>query len=84
MKKPSGKRAWKALLLSCSFSAKCLSKGIGLLKSQLFYLQELESMEHFKLMLMEYLVYYNIIPSVDKDTQGFRSQTARHNCVVLI
>lgn len=31
------------------------------LKSQLFYLQELESMEHFKLMLMEYLVYYNII-----------------------
>ena len=24
------------------------------------------------------------IPSVDKDTQGFRSQTARHNCVVLI
>ena len=25
-----------------------------------------------------------IIPSVDKDTQGFRSQTARHNCVVLI
>ena len=25
-----------------------------------------------------------IIPSVDKDTQGFRSQTARHNRVVLI
>lgn len=24
------------------------------------------------------------LPSVDKDTQGFRSQTARHNCVVLI
>ena len=24
------------------------------------------------------------VPSVDKDTQGFRSQTARHNCVVLI
>ena len=34
-------------------------------------------MEHFKLMLMEYLVYYNIIPSVDKDTQGFRSQMLR-------
>ena len=24
------------------------------------------------------------VPSVDKDTQGFRSQTARHNRVVLI
>ena len=32
------------------------------------------------------MLYYNIgkVPSVDKDTQGFRSQTARHNCVVLI
>ena len=59
MKKSSGKRAWKALLLSCSFSAKCLSKGIGLLKSQLFYLQELESMEHFELELIEYLACYN-------------------------
>ena len=28
--------------------------------------------------------YAIIIPSADKDTQGFRSQTARHNCVVLI
>ena len=28
--------------------------------------------------------YLLLIPSVDKDTQGFRSQTARHNCVVLI
>ena len=59
MKKPSGQRAWKALLLSCSFSAKCLSKGIGLLKSQLFYLQEFEPMEHFKLELIEYLAWYN-------------------------
>ena len=25
-----------------------------------------------------------LIPSVDKDTQGFRSQIARHSCVVLI
>lgn len=30
----------------------------GLLKSELFYLQEFESMEHFKLELIEYLVYY--------------------------
>ena len=59
MKKPSGQRAWKALLLSCPFSAKCLSKGIGLLKSQLFYLQEFEPMEHFKLELIEYLACYN-------------------------
>ena len=30
-------------------------------------------MEHFKLMLMEYLVYYNIIPSVDKSTQALKA-----------
>ena len=30
------------------------------------------------------LLFWQSLPSVDKDTQGFRSQTARHNCVVLI
>ena len=30
------------------------------------------------------LLDVELVPSVDKDTQGFRSQTARHNCVVLI
>ena len=37
-----------------------------------------------KTYLLSVLFISNIIPSVDKDTQGFRSQTARHNCVVLI
>ena len=31
----------------------------GLLKSELLYLQEFESMEHFKVELIEYLDYYN-------------------------
>ena len=31
----------------------------GLLKSELLYLQEFDSMEHFKQELMEYLDYYN-------------------------
>ncbi len=31
----------------------------GLLKTELFYLQEFESMEHFKQELIEYLDYYN-------------------------
>ena len=30
------------------------------------------------------LLDVELVPSVDKDTQGFRSQTARHSCVVLI
>ena len=33
--------------------------GHGLLKSELLYLQEFRSMEHFKLELIEYLDYYN-------------------------
>ena len=31
----------------------------GLLKSELFYLQEFDSMKHFKLELYAYLDYYN-------------------------
>ena len=31
----------------------------GLLKSKLLYLQEFQSMEHFKQELIEYLDYYN-------------------------
>lgn len=31
----------------------------GLLKSELLYLQEFESMEHFKRELIDYLDYYN-------------------------
>ena len=32
---------------------------IGLLKSELLYLQEFQSMEHFKQELIEYMDYYN-------------------------
>ena len=31
----------------------------GLLKSELLYLQKFESVEHFKLELLDYLDYYN-------------------------
>ncbi|MEE1490638.1 MAG: IS3 family transposase, partial [Massilioclostridium sp.] len=39
----------------------CLDNAVifGLLKSELLYLQEFESMEHFKQELIEYLDYYN-------------------------
>ena len=42
----------------------CLNNAVietffGLLKSKLLYLQEFQSMEHFKQELVEYLDYYN-------------------------
>lgn len=42
----------------------CLNNAViedlfGLLKSELLYLQEFQSMEHFKQKLVEYLEYYN-------------------------
>ena len=42
----------------------CLNNAVietffGLLKSELLYLQELQSMEHFKQELLDYLDYYN-------------------------
>lgn len=42
----------------------CLNNAVivnffGLLKSELLYLQVFQSMEHFKLALVEYLDYYN-------------------------
>ena len=36
-----------------------IKNSFGLLKSELLYLQEFRSMEHFKLDLIEYLDYYN-------------------------
>ena len=36
-----------------------IKNSFGLLKSELLYLQEFRSMEHFKLDLIEYLDYYS-------------------------
>ena len=52
------------IVQSMSRKGNCLDNAVmenffGLLKSELLYLQEFESMEHFKRELMEYLVYYN-------------------------
>ena len=49
---------------SMSRKANCLDNAVienffGLLKSELLYLQEFKSMEHFKAELIEYLDYYN-------------------------
>ena len=49
---------------SMSRKGNCLDNAVvenffGLLKSELLYLQEFQSMEHFKHELMEYLDYYN-------------------------
>ena len=54
----------KGIRQSMSRKGNCLDNAVmenffGLLKSELLYLQEFESMEHFKLELTAYLAYYN-------------------------
>ena len=54
----------KGIRQSMSRKGNCLDNAVvenffGLLKSELLYLQEFESMEHFKLELIDYLDYYN-------------------------
>ena len=54
----------KGVRQSMSRKGNCLDNAVienffGLLKSELLYLQEFRSMEHFKLELVEYLDYYN-------------------------
>ena len=43
---------------NCLYNA-VIENFFGLLKSELLYLQEFQSMEHFKQELVEYLDYYN-------------------------
>ena len=54
----------KGIHQSMSRKGNCLDNAVmenffGLLKSELLYLQKFESMEHFKLELLDYLDYYN-------------------------
>jgi transposase InsO family protein len=54
----------KGVQQSMSRKGNCLDNAVienffGLLKSELLYLQEFESIEHFKIELIEYLDYYN-------------------------
>ena len=54
----------KGVRQSMSRKGNCLDNAVienffGLLKSELLYLQEFQSMEHFKQELIEYLDYYN-------------------------
>ena len=54
----------KGIRQSMSRKGNCLDNAVienffGLLKSELLYLQDFESMEHFKRELVEYLDYYN-------------------------
>jgi transposase InsO family protein len=54
----------KGVRLSMSRKGNCLDNAVienffGLLKSELLYLQEFESMEHFTKELIDYLYYYN-------------------------
>ena len=54
----------KGILQSMSRKGNCLDNAVmenffGLLKSELLYLQEFQSMDHFKLELYAYLDYYN-------------------------
>ncbi|MBQ5589137.1 MAG: IS3 family transposase, partial [Anaerotignum sp.] len=54
----------KGIRQSMSRKGNCLDNAVmenffGLLKTELFYLQEFESMNHFKQELIEYLDYYN-------------------------
>ena len=54
----------KSIRQSMSRKGNCLDNAVmenffGLLKSELLYLQEFQSMEHFKRELVDYLEYYN-------------------------
>ena len=54
----------KGIRQSMSCKGNCLDNAVienffGILKSELLYLQEFHSMEHFKQELIEYLDYYN-------------------------
>ena len=54
----------KGIRQSMSRKGNCLDNAVienffGLLKTELLYLQEFESMDHFKHELIEYLDYYN-------------------------
>ena len=54
----------KGIRQSMSRKGNCLDNAVmenffGSLKSELLYLQEFESMEHFKRELLDYLDYYN-------------------------
>ena len=54
----------KGIRQSMSRKGNCLDNAVienffGLLKSELLYLQEFQSMEHFKQELTEYMDYYN-------------------------
>lgn len=54
----------KGIRQSMSSKGNCLDNAViknffGLFKSELLYLQEFESMEHFKAELIDYLDYYN-------------------------
>ena len=56
--------AQQCIRQSMSRKGNCLDNAVienffGLLKSELLYLQEFQSMEHFKQELVEYLDYYN-------------------------
>ena len=54
----------KGIIQSMSRKGNCLDNAVienffGILKTELLYLQDFESMEHFKAELIEYLAYYN-------------------------
>ena len=54
----------REIVQSMSRKGNCLDNAVienffGLLKSELLYLKEFESMEHFKLELENYIYYYN-------------------------
>ena len=60
----------KGVRQSMSQKGNCLDNAVmenffGLLKSELLYIQEFESLEHFKKELVEYLSWYN-----DKENYG--------------
>ncbi len=73
----------KGIRQSMSRKGNCLDNAVienffGLLKSELLYLQEFQSMEHFKQELVEYLDYYNNrrIKAKLKGLAAYNSQTA--------
>ena len=64
MKQFQGRLKEKGIVQSMSRKGNCLDNSVmenffGLLKSELFYLQNFESVDHFKRELVEYINWYN-------------------------
>ena len=76
----------KGIRQSMSRKGNCLDNAVienffGILKSELLYLQEFHSMEHFKQELIEYLDYYNNRRAIQRRMYGLMNASASSSAI---